>query len=358
MTEKKKIAILFQAQKPPIQGGIQKPMKPGGYSDSGADIAFSLKNINLAIITPVENPNLKNDYDWVFPDTENGIQSALDKGATIFWLNTILYKNHPIETFFDGKIEIVGQCPKDVDLFDDKWRTNQLLKEQNLPIPRAKIFSKKNLKNNKFDFPFPIVTKPIRGRGSQGVYVAQNQKELFQLINELIDSNKYGKEVYIEEYLSGQEITITVMPPGKYIFHNKEKRIHSYWSLPAIKRFNHHNGIAPYNGTVAVIENSSILNDAELQQDEIKIISKHCEKAAKIIKAKAPIRIDCRANDQGDYFIFDLNMKPNMTGSSRPHRKDQDSLSSLAARKIGWNYEDLLINILEQKWTAPAANIV
>ena len=158
MTKKKNIAILFQAQKPPIQKGIKKPMKPGGYSDSGADIAFSLKNRNLSIITPVENPNLKNDYDWVFPDTENGIQSALDKGATIFWLNTVLFKNHPIETFFDGKIEIVGQRPKDVDLFDDKWRTNQLLKEQNLSIPRAKIFSKKNLKNNSFDFTFPIVT--------------------------------------------------------------------------------------------------------------------------------------------------------------------------------------------------------
>ena len=189
------------------------------------------------------------------------------------------------------------------------------------------------------------------------MHVAQNQKELFQLINELIDSNKYGKEVYIEEYLSGQEITITVMPPGKYIFQNKEERIHSYWSLPAIKRFNHQNGIAPYNGTVAVIENSSILSYDELQQDEIKIISEQCGKAAKIIKAKAPIRIDCRANDKGDYFIFDLNMKPNMTGPSRSHRKDQDSLTSLAARKIGWNYEDLLINILEQKWTTPAANI-
>lgn len=46
-----------------------------------------------------------------------------------------------------------------------------------------------------------------------------------------------------------------------------------------------------------------------------------CEKAAQIIQAKAPIRIDCRANQEGKYFIFDLNMKPNMTG---PGRKGRD----------------------------------
>jgi hypothetical protein len=36
------IAILYQAQLPPFKNGIQKPMKPGGYSDSGADIAYEL----------------------------------------------------------------------------------------------------------------------------------------------------------------------------------------------------------------------------------------------------------------------------------------------------------------------------
>ena len=35
-----KIAILYQAKPPPIKNGIQKPMKPGGYSDSGADITY------------------------------------------------------------------------------------------------------------------------------------------------------------------------------------------------------------------------------------------------------------------------------------------------------------------------------
>ena len=35
-------------------------MKLGGYSDSGADIAFELKKNGIIIVTPVNNPNIKN----------------------------------------------------------------------------------------------------------------------------------------------------------------------------------------------------------------------------------------------------------------------------------------------------------
>ena len=47
-----KTAILYQAKLPPIKDGIQKPMKPGGYSDSGADIAYELAKNGIGIVTP------------------------------------------------------------------------------------------------------------------------------------------------------------------------------------------------------------------------------------------------------------------------------------------------------------------
>ena len=37
------IAILYQCEPPPQKEGAQKPMKLGGYSDSGADIGFCLQ---------------------------------------------------------------------------------------------------------------------------------------------------------------------------------------------------------------------------------------------------------------------------------------------------------------------------
>lgn len=166
----------------------------------------------------------------------------------------------------------------------------------------------------------------------------------------MFNSQNYGEALYVEEFLSGQEITITIMPKGQYIINGNPIIKNDYWSLPPVKRFNHENGIAPYNGTVAVINNSEVLTDEELQQTDIIELCRQCEQAAKLVNAKAPIRIDCRANTDGKYFLFDLNMKPKMTGASRPHRQDQDSLTALAARKIGWTFDDLILNMLKQHW--------
>ena len=348
----KKVAILYQAQLPPIKDGIQKPMKPGGYSDSGADIAFELIKNNLAVVTPVGSPDPNNDKDWVFPDTKEGIEMALQKGAKVFWLNTVLYQDHNIEDYLNKGIDIVGQKPKSVDIFDDKMYTNNLLKSNNIPIPQNELITKANHRNLEMKLVFPLVLKPIRGRGSQGVTKIDNQDELDKNLSKLFSDNDYGNAAYVEQYLQGQEITITVMPKGNYMINSKQQLFNNPWCLPAVKRYNHHNGIAPYNGTVAVMENSEVLHEEELQSFEIQEVYKHCIKAAELTDIKAPIRIDCRANTQGKYFLFDLNMKPNMTGPSRPHRKNQDSLTLLSARKIGWTYFDLLNNMLHQKWNA------
>ncbi|QHI36784.1 D-alanine--D-alanine ligase [Kordia antarctica] len=343
-------AILYQAKLPPIKNGVQKPMKPGGYSDSGADIACELKKNGIAIVTPVNNPDIKNDLDWVFPDTKKGIQNALDKGANTLWLNTVLYKNHKIESFFERNIQFVGQIPSQVDIYDDKYFTNELLRKNKIPIPKTKLISIENLTNYSLDIDFPIVVKPLRGRGSQGVSLEKNRKELDDQLNEIFLNAAYGNMVYVEQFLSGQEITVTVMPSGNYLIDNQEITYKKPWSLPAVKRFNHKDGIAPYSGIVAVMKNSSVLGNEELNSKKIIEVYAQCEKAGELLNIKAPIRIDCRADENGNYFLFDLNMKPNMTGPSRSHRQNQDSLTLLASRKIGWNYIYLLKNILKQAW--------
>ncbi|MBQ4915336.1 ATP-grasp domain-containing protein [Maribacter sp. MMG018] len=325
-------------------------MKPGGYSDSGADIACELHSKGIKVCTPVDRPHIENDLDWVFPDTDDGIENAIRKGAKIFWLNTVLYKGHPIEKFFDRDLELVGQIPHQVDTYDDKWTTNKLLKAHGILIPKTTLITEDNSKGYDQDLTFPVVVKPIRGRGSQGVSVVRDKNELDAKLADLFSSRQYGSSLYIEQFLSGQEITITVMPPGDYYINGENKHFEAPWCLPPVKRFNHKGGIAPYNGVVAVVENSALLDEKERNSKEIKDACHQCEKAAKLLNIKAPIRIDCRAGEKGHYFLFDLNMKPNMTGPSRPHRKNQDSLSLLAARGIGWNYLDLLKNMLRQRW--------
>ncbi len=347
----KRIAILYQANPSPSQDGVIKPMKKGGYSDSGADLAFALSKTKNIILTPVKSPREIVDMDWVFPDTEDGINMALRQNAEILWLNTVLYKDHPIQKFTARGIEIVGQDPDMVEKFDNKWTTNQLLRQNNIPIPKSFIIRKEETNLEQIPFSYPMVLKPIRGRGSQGVLVVQNKNELELGFETLFESKLFGTTVYAESYLSGEEITITVMPPGNYYMNHKEKTFKEHWCLPVVVRFNHEKGIAPYSGSVAVIHNSRVLTNSEQEEENIQKVVSECIQAASLLKVKAPIRIDCRANNSGKYYLFDLNLKPNMTGDIRMGRKDQNSLSALAASALGWSYKDFTKNILNQKWS-------
>ncbi|MGI9531878.1 ATP-grasp domain-containing protein [Lutimonas sp.] len=345
----KKVAILYQAHPAPSQDGVIKPMKKGGYSDSGADLAVALKNDYL-VITPKDTPNEQNDLDWVFPDTEQGIQHALDLGAQVLWLNTVLYRSHPIIKFVGKGLEVVGQKSDMVDTFDNKWTTNQLLKKHRIPIPKAVMIDKATMDLNQLEFSFPVVLKPIRGRGSQGVQVIESASHLESSLEKMFNAELYGSKVYIEPFLSGNEITVTVMPPGTYFLKEKTLEYSEPWCLPPIHRYNHKNGIAPYSGEVPVVLNSRVLTPSEISSHKIQKVMNHCITAATLLKVTAPIRIDCRADHNELYYLFDLNLKPNMTGNIRKERTDQNSLSSIAAAAFGWSYTEFTINILEQKW--------
>ncbi|EXX59387.1 uncharacterized protein OCT59_020764 [Rhizophagus irregularis] len=357
------VAILYQALKPPIIDGSRKPLKPGGYSDSGADIAYSLKSNSIPMVTPVDNPYPSSDMDWVFPDTEEGINTAISKGAKTVWANTVLFDAHPLN--FRYNVKIIGQLPEAAQKYDNKWVTNNLIRSHELPVPNSILIGYKNRNGiyglndltveilHKENINFPLVLKPIRGRGSQGVKKVDTMEQLKAHAEELLSSktNEFGDSLILEQYLEGDEITVVIMPPGTYDINFKSTNFDNHWHLPPVKRFNHHNGVAPYSGVVAVVENSELLNSVELQDPTYQKVVRDCERAGQIIKSLAPIRIDCRRIAQGKpFYLFDLNMKPNITGPGRPGRDIEDSLVSLSARGIGWTYSDLLKNILRQAW--------
>ena len=77
----KRIAILYQAATPPPIRGVVKPLKPGGYRDSGADIGYALINAGIPLVTPGPCPAADDEETWTFPDTVAGINQALQKGA-------------------------------------------------------------------------------------------------------------------------------------------------------------------------------------------------------------------------------------------------------------------------------------
>ncbi|ETI21891.1 hypothetical protein G647_05961 [Cladophialophora carrionii CBS 160.54] len=172
-----------------------------------------------------------------------------------------------------------------------------------------------------------------------------NKQELQAHLTEILAESP---RVLVEQFLSGTEGTVTVMPPSIDVPH--------YWSLPLVLRFNHDRGIAPYNGVVAVVKNSKALaREQTAANPTYTAICRHCERVGEKLKTTAPIRIDVRQFGQGEDFdtfaIFDVNMKPNMTGPGRPGRESQASLTAMAASSIGWDYTALLKYMLASSRT-------
>ncbi|GAM02831.1 ATP-binding protein [Sphingomonas parapaucimobilis] len=353
------VAILYQAVPPPMIDGLRKDAKPGGYSDGGADIAYALRRAGVDVVTPSAAPDPASALDWVFPDTMEGIRSAGAAGATVLWANTVLFEGHPLEAAL-ADFAIVGQLPAAMQAFDDKFATNRLLAEAGLPVARSFLLSGTARDDvcsltdveqacASRGIAFPMIVKPVRGRGSQGVTLVENFGELRDAAAALIEAATFGDILMVEEFLGGDEMTVTVMPPASPRPDNTRSQTH--WALRPVYRFDQHAGVAPYNGDVPVTANSTAIDVGRLSDPAIVAMIDACVAAAALVDARTAIRIDCRADRDGTFKLFDLNMKPNMTGPGRPGRDNQDCLSAIAARADGWSYVDLLQAMLAAKWS-------
>lgn len=194
-----------------------------------------------------------------------------------------------------------------VEKFDDKAYLNDKLRDLgSFTMPQFWTVGKSDnisslLQTLERDNQYPIIGKPVRGRGSHGVKVCHDSQDLQNHLGTLFQESPL---VMLEQFLAGEEATITVMPPSP--------ENPGYWSLPPVTRFNHLDGIAPYNGVVAVTRNSRVITKEEMALDPAyDATMRECERVAELIQAAAPIRVDIRRFREGSQFaLFDVNMKP------------------------------------------------
>lgn len=273
----------------------------------------------------MEIPDPADQNQWCYPDTEEGILDAVQKGATHLWANTVLFAEHPLQVStrlapYESTLKVIGQPPICADRFDDKSFTNdELRRHGGFTLPRS--WTVDDPRSSKCDeaslqvtldnvlatikqSDYPIVAKPVRGRGSHGVKICRNASDLREHTAYLLDESP---RVLLEEYLKEEEGTITIMPPS-----NSQSQHERHWALPPVTRFNHVDGIAPYSGNVAVTVNSRAVTAPEMERDPAyATIMKECEAVAGLLQTTAPLRIDIRRFGLGTNFaLFDINMKP------------------------------------------------
>lgn len=193
----------------------------------------------------------------------------------------------------------------------DKELTKKIAVSEGILVPKTyKIDEIKLIKK------FPIVVKPVLEGSSVGIYICNEIKEIEEAINKL-----KGKELVIEEFIKGEELTVGVLSgealgvlkitpkKGLYDYNSKYTKGMTEYEYPAKIDNNHYKKAMEY---ATIIHNS--------------------------LKMKGVSRSDFILSEGKIYFL-EVNSCPGMT---------ETSLVPKLATLKGYTFDDLVRKILEE----------
>lgn len=175
----------------------------------------------------------------------------------------------------------------------DKIITKIIWQYNNVPTPNFQIIGDIN---DKKKIELPCVVKTPREGSTIGVYVVNNEDEYLLALKEAF---KFDKEVLLEEYITGMEITVPVIDElvltpieirpkkGFYDYHSKYTKGETEYFLPP-----------------------------QCSQDKINEIKEIAKRAYDSIKCSGAARIDFILSEEGIPYALEINTIPGMTETS------------------------------------------
>lgn len=130
--------------------------------------------------------------------------------------------NGIVDAFENAWLRIFGPSKKAAEIEASKIFSKELMKKYNIPTAEFGIFSNANdaKKYIEANEKYPIVIKADGLAAGKGVIIAQTKEEAVATIDEMMLNEKFGnagKNIVIEEFLSGIEISILAFTDGKTI---------------------------------------------------------------------------------------------------------------------------------------------
>lgn len=182
--------------------------------------------------------------------------------------------------------------------FDKNLAKNAFL-TAGVPTPRAEII---DVSNGPImpSFPAPFVVKPPREGSSVGVHIVHHQEDAAAAI---ADAAKYSKDLLIEEFISGKELTVAILDDG---------------ALPIVH-------IAPPNGVydmaskypwLSGCKGSEYFCPADLDLETTMAVQAAALAAHRSLGIEVYSRVDVLLDSQNRPFVLESNTIPGMTETS------------------------------------------
>ena len=216
-------------------------------------------------------------------------------------------------------VHYTGEGVAGSELAIDKIATKKRLIERGVPTAAFEILHD----GARPTLPLPFVLKAPKEGSSVGVYIV---KELSQLEQSLSDAWKFGRELLVEQFVAGRELTVGIVGDlalpiieivAKKDFYNFENKY--TWMSPGAAGADH---FCPANLSPEVA--------ARVQATGIA--------AHRALGLEVYSRVDILLSDAGEPFVLEVNTIPGMTPSS---------LLPEAAAAVGIGYAELCRRIAE-----------
>jgi D-alanine-D-alanine ligase len=212
----------------------------------------------------------------------------------------------------------------------NKVASKRIFEATGIPTPKYitidnEISIKKQCEKIKRIFPFPLVVKPVSEGSSLGISIIKEEEKLERAVSDTID--KY-KDVFVEEYIKGREVTVGIIGKGGELT-----------ALPILElrpkaEFYDYESKYSEGGTQFVLP-------AKLPKDLYRHTQDTALAAHKALGCYGVSRVDIIVSGSHTPFVHEVNTIPGMT--------DKSDLPA-EAECAGISFDELVVKILESAY--------
>ena len=206
----------------------------------------------------------------------------------------------------------------------DKVLTKEAFVAAGVPTPASEVITADQLPT----ISVPLVIKPPCEGSSVGVQIVKEESELAAAIAE---SGKYGKELLVEEFIQGKELTVA-------IFNGEALPV--IHICPRSGFYDMNNKYPSLYGGVG----SDYICPADITPEETKAVQEAALAAYKALNVEVYGRVDVLLTDDGKPYVLEINTIPGMTSAS---------LFPKAAKAVGISFGELCTRIAEISLNQP-----